>query len=192
MRGDWPERKHPRLKGYDYGQNGCYFATICVKNRVPLLGEVRGGNALLPPKVELSEMGNIADQYMQSIKAAYENVTVENYVIMPNHIHLLISIHEPEEPGGRVRASRPTLHTVIRSFKTMVTRQIGFSIWQDSYYDRIIRSERGRAEAWRYIDENPAKWKEDELFIHPQGRSPCDRKSASRRAGSPCDRKRMP
>ena len=57
-----------------------------------------------------------------------------------------------------MRASRPTLHTVIRSFKTMVTKDIGYSIWQDSYYDRIIEEEKGYVEAWRYIDENPLKW----------------------------------
>ena len=57
-----------------------------------------------------------------------------------------------------MRASRPTLFTVIRSFKTMITKEIGYSIWQDSYYDEIIDNENGHLEAWRYIDENPLKW----------------------------------
>ncbi len=154
-----PKRKHPRLKEYDYSKNGCYFVTICVKNKKQLLGRINvGRDAFIPPIIELSDIGKVADKYIQNINSVYCNVSVENYVIMPNHIHILFLLYDDLSPDGGMKASRPTLFTVIRSFKTMVTKEIGFSIWQSSYYDRIIESENGYLEAWRYIEENPLKW----------------------------------
>lgn len=154
-----PKRKHPRLKGYDYSQNGCCFVTVCVKNKQHLLGKVRvWRDAHIPPSVDLSEIGKVAEKYIRNINSVYNNVTVENYVIMPNHIHFLFLFYDEPDPNGGMRASRPTLFTVIRSFKTMVTKEIGFSVWQESYYDEIIENENGYFDAWRYIDENPVKW----------------------------------
>ena len=154
-----PKRKHPRLKEYDYGQSGCYFVTVCVKDKKRLLGKVVvGRDAHIPPTVYLSEIGKVADKYIRNINSVYSNVSVENYVIMPNHIHILLLLNETPLDNGGMRASRPTLFTIIRSFKTMVTKEIGYSIWQDSYFDRIIENENGYLDAWRYIDENPLKW----------------------------------
>lgn len=156
---DLPVRKHPRLKEYDYSQNGCYFVTICVKNKKPLLGYVNvGRDDHIPPQMKLSAIGKVADKYIHGIETTYNNIFVENYVIMPNHIHLLLLFYSSPCDDGGMRASRPTLHTVVRSFKTMVTKEIGYSIWQSSYYDRVIQEEKGYLEAWRYIDENPHKW----------------------------------
>jgi len=161
------KRKHPRLKNYDYSQNGCYYVTICTKNHYCILGQIPvGWDAHIPPTVELSDIGKIAKKYIENINCVYD-VSVDNYVIMPNHIHLLISI-SAEKSGGlwaaRPTAANPTLHTIIRSFKTMVTKQIGYSVWQDSYFDRIIRDEKGYREVWQYIDENPVKWVEDQYY----------------------------
>ncbi len=154
-----PKRKHPRLKGYDYSQNGCYFVTVCVKNKENLFGRVNvGRDAFIPPTVELSEIGKVAEKYINNINFVYNNVSVENYVIMPNHIHFLLLFYDEANTNGGMRASRPTLFTVIRSFKTMITKEIGYSIWQSSYYDRVIENENGYLDAWRYIDENPIKW----------------------------------
>ncbi len=152
-------RKHPRLKNYDYSQNGCYYVTICVKGKKHLLGSVNvGRDALIPPQTNLSPIGKIAEKYILNIEKVYKNIKTENYVIMPNHIHLLLLFDSSLCDNGGMRASRPTLFTVIRSFKTMVTREIGYSIWQDSYYEEIIDNENGYLEALRYIDENPLKW----------------------------------
>ena len=156
---DLPKRKHTRLKSYDYSQNGCYFVTVCVKEKKHLLGQIKvGRDAYIPPTTELSEIGKIVEKYIRNINTVYDNVTVENYIIMPNHIHFLFLFYSEPCTSGGMRASRPTLFTVIRSFKTMVTKEIGYSIWQDSYYDEIIDSENGYLDAWRYIDENPLKW----------------------------------
>lgn len=160
-----PKRKHPRLKNYDYSQNGCYFVTVCVKDRKNLLGTIPvGRDAHIPPSVFPSNIGVIVDKYIKNIPSVYTGIIVDSYVIMPNHVHLLITIETADQGGGGMWASRPTLHTVVRSFKTMVTKQIGHSIWQGSYYDRIIRDEKAYREAWQYIDENPLKWQEDELY----------------------------
>ncbi len=156
-------RKHPRLKDWDYSQDGAYFITICVKNRSPILSTVVGRGALTPPLVELSPIGKILDKYILNIEKVYYGVFIDKYVIMPNHVHLLIRLCSSD---GGLRAARPTnVETIIRSLKTMVTRETGRSIWQTSFYDHIIRDENDYLTRWDYIDENPAKWAEDVYYI---------------------------
>ena len=135
--------------------------TVCCKDRKHLLGTIPiGRGALTPPCIHLSEKGKTVEQYILNINAVYEGIHVEKYVIMPNHIHLLIHI----ENGGGMKASRPTVQTIIRSFKTMVTRKIGISIWQASFHDHIIRSKDDYLAIWKYIEENPLKWHEDKYY----------------------------
>ena len=154
---DLPKRKPTRLKGYDYSTPGAYFITICVKERKELLSKIVGDDAHIVPGNSLSEIGLICDKYINNINIKYENVTVDKYVIMPNHIHFIIFLH------GTMWASSPTknIETIIRSFKTMVTKEIGFSIWQRSYHDHIIRDEKDYQKIWEYIDTNPLKWNLD-------------------------------
>lgn len=158
-----PKRKHPRLKEYDYSSNGAYFVTVCVKFRRNILGRIVGRDALIPPLVELTNLGEITKKYIENINSKYLGVCLPKYVIMPNHIHLIVHIHNDTEDGG-MRASRPTLNTVIRSLKTLISREIGFGIWQDSFYDHIIRNENAYLQIWQYIDENPYKWQSDEYY----------------------------
>ena len=140
-----------------------------------------------PPQVQLTPLGETVEKFIRSIPLAYRDVTVEAYVIMPNHVHLLISLDaSPEsaslsEAGGGVRAPRPTqktekdadngsaqprtsLHTVVRGLKSLVTRACGDSIWQTSYYDHIIRNEADELRILEYIQTNPARWAEDEYY----------------------------
>ena len=154
---DLPKRKPTRLNGYDYSTPGAYFITICVKDRKQLLSKIVGDDARIVPQNNLSKIGLICERYINNINIKYENVTVDKYVIMPNHIHLIIFLH------GTMRASSPTknIETIIRSFKTMVTKEIGNSIWQRSYHDHIIRGKKDYQKIWEYIDTNVAKWKED-------------------------------
>ena len=152
-----PKRKPTRLNGYDYSTPGTYFLTICVKDRKQLLSKIVGDDAYIVPQNNLSEIGLICDKYINNINIKYENVTVDKYVIMPNHIHLIIFLH------GTMRASSPTksIESIIRSFKTLVTKEIGNSIWQRSYHDHIIRGEKEYRKIWEYIDTNPIKWESD-------------------------------
>ena len=158
MKSDLPKRKPTRLKGYDYSTPGAYFITICVKERKELLSKIIAGDGNYSvPKNIVSQIGVMCDKYINNINVKYENVTVDKYVIMPNHIHLIILLH------GTMRASSPTksIENIIRSFKIMVTKEIGKSIWQRSYHDHIIRCECDYQKIWEYIDTNILRWEKD-------------------------------
>ena len=169
---EFPKRKHPRLKEYDYGENGAYFVTICTEGRKPILSHIAVGRvetlkdllalSAKPPQVRLTKIGSIVEMYIRGMNTAYENVSVDKYVIMPNHLHLLITLAD-----GGLRSSRPTIPTIVRSFKRMVTREVGTPIFQTSFYDHVVRGERDYWEIWQYIENNPARWAEDELYCNP-------------------------
>ncbi|MEG2389244.1 MAG: transposase, partial [Clostridia bacterium] len=103
----------------------------------------------------------IVDDEIQKLNTIYENVVVDTYCIMPDHIHAIIMVLSDE--NGRTQFA-PTLSRIIKQFKGSITKQIGFSIWQKSFNDRMIRNEQGYREVWQYIDTNPLKWEEDCLF----------------------------
>lgn len=173
-----PQRKHPRLKGYDYSENGYYFITICTDNMKCYFGSV--GRGLAPAasneeyakvfeifKVKLSVYGKIADTQIEQLVFRYPFICIENYVIMPNHIHILLSLNE-KSAGA---CPRPTIMDIICSFKSITTRlcnQVsnisGRKIFQTSFYEKIIRNEKSLQNAWQYIDENPRKWKNDQYY----------------------------
>ncbi len=158
---DLPKRKPIRLKDYDYSTLGAYFITICVKDRKQILSKIIvGDDAHIVPINQLTNIGQVCDKYINNINTIYENVSVDKYVIMPNHIHLIISLY------GTMRASSPTknIENIIRSFKTMVTKEIGKAIWQRSYNDHIIRDEKDYQKIWEYIDTNVLRWEKDCLY----------------------------
>ncbi|MBR5545232.1 MAG: transposase [Clostridia bacterium] len=157
MSNELPKRKRIRLQNYDYSSNGLYFVTICTEDKKPILSRVVGDDAhIVPKKIVLKSYGKVAEKYIRHINEVYDNISVENYIIMPNHIHLLIFIDEYK--NGTMWASSPTkLGSVVRSFKTMVTKDVGFSIWQRSYYDEIIRDEKHFQSVWNYIEYNALK-----------------------------------
>ena len=153
----YPKRKHPRLKDYDYSNNGYYFVTICVKDKKPLLSKVViGRDALIPPQIRLTPYGKVLKENIEKINTKYANVKVDNYIIMPNHFHIMIVIDNG--PLGGMKASRPTsLMTIVRTLKTMVTKAIGISIWQPSFYEEVIKSQQHYENAWNYIEYNALK-----------------------------------
>jgi putative transposase len=154
-----PQRKRIRLEGYDYSSCGAYFVTICVANRNALLWKNAGANCAYPNESPpLSNIGETIDNEVRKLNTIYENVTVDKYCIMPDHIHMILFI-TPDECGPTQIA--PSLPRIMKQFKGSITKQIGFSIWQKSFNDRIIRNEKGYQEAWQYIDTNPLKWEED-------------------------------
>jgi len=163
---DFPQRQPIRLTNFDYGSNGAYFITICVKDRKELLAKIDVGAAIgRPPEIKLSDHGNTVNDSIQNINMVYQNVSVDKYVIMPNHIHLILIIEDDDEPINNGRAMRaPTVGTVINQLKGYASKQIGFSLWQKSFYDHIIRDEEDYQTHLRYIAENPAKWAEDEYY----------------------------
>ena len=158
---NFPKRKVLRLKEYDYSQTGGYFITFCTENRAPVLSGITVGKAALRlPQVELTEYGRITEKYIQNISVAYPHISVENYVIMPNHVHLLLLVGD----GGQ-GAARPTVSAVVRSIKALVRKETGKSLFQNSFYDHILRDGQDFLIHWDYIETNPGKWAEDEYHI---------------------------
>ncbi|MBR3150333.1 MAG: HD domain-containing protein, partial [Eubacterium sp.] len=134
-----PNRKQNRLKNYDYATNGVYFITICTKDKECILSKIVsennvGADTIRPSSIKYSKIGAIVDSAINQINSHYDSVFVDKYVIMPNHVHLMLCI---SNNSGRM-VSAPT---VVGSLKRYVSQQIGKSIWQKSFYDHIIRNE---------------------------------------------------
>ena len=157
---DLPKRKPTRLPEYDYSTPGAYFITICTQGKQCILANIVGGGALDAPQVQLTKTGRIVEKYILS-GSKIPNVLVDKYVIMPNHIHLLLKV---TELNGPPKASTPTTAIIphfVSTFKRFCRKDIGEQIFQRSYHDHVIRSERDYLKIWEYIDNNPAKWNED-------------------------------
>lgn len=160
-------RKQIRLPGYDYSQNGVYFITVCTQDRYEWFWRRNVGADTIRPNMPplLSEYGRIVEKAIQDISIHYSGVDVEHYCIMPNHIHIMIAIQQNH--NGRM-VSAPTVSTIIGQMKRWVSKQIGFSIWQKSFHDHIIRNRAEYRQVWKYIDENPLKWELDCYYNHPE------------------------
>lgn len=155
---DLPKRKNIRLNDYNYSSNGAYFITICTKNKENLLWKNVGANCVRPlEQLPLSKIGIVVENEIHKLNTVYENIKVDKYQIMPNHIHLIIFIYE--DSNGRTQFA-PTISRIIKQFKGSITKQIGFSIWQKSFYDRVIRNEKEYQSVWNYIHNNPLKYLE--------------------------------
>lgn len=150
---DRPTRKINRLKNYDYSSKGDYFITICCKERKNILW--LNNYKLIQDSVKcytelLNETGKIVHDCILKINEVYNNTaTVEKFVIMPDHVHLLIYISEENAIN---------IKEIIKQLKRSVsiTSKIE-SLWQKGYYDHIIRNESDYNETWDYIDANPRK-----------------------------------
>ncbi|TET35089.1 MAG: transposase [Planctomycetota bacterium] len=170
-------RRSIRLENYDYSQAGAYFVTICERKRRCIFGRIING------AVRLSQIGKIVQEVWLRSEKVYKNVSLDEFVIMPNHIHGIIVINE--DVGARPRLARnnkrashglaPTIKAiapprgalgrVIGQFKSSVTRQINKTrksnpiyIWQRNYYDRVIRNEDELNYIRQYIIDNPVNW----------------------------------
>ena len=181
-------RKHPRLKNYDYSSNGAYFITFCVKDRHEMLGQIVGRGIpdapslsdIDAPCVELTEYGKNVDEAIKFLNDKHQNIQIEKYVIMPNHVHMIILITNEDNSignsgedrvivknsgaSGKPRPTNAIIPKHISSIKRFTNKQAGFDMWQDSFHDRIIRNETEYQIRWQYINENPQKWEEDDYY----------------------------
>ena len=163
---DSPQRKKQRLFDFDYASERYYFVTICTKDRQPFLSKIVGNGgpsaAGFDRSVKLlySRAGKACVQHLRNIPIHFPDVTVDKFVVMPNHIHLIIVIGCAENPERT--NPFPTLSTVIGQYKAGVSKELGVSIWQKSFYDHIIRGKEDYREIWEYIEQNPLKWAQDE------------------------------
>ncbi len=152
-----PKRTHPRLKNFDYSKNGLYFLTICVKNKKELFCDIVGRDVPDAPNIFLSKTGKIVEKYIHTINNA-NSITVEKYVIMPDHIHLLIFIDNTDGVLGTSRPTHSRLSRTVSGFKRLCNKELGRNIWQTSFYDHIIRNEEDYKIHYRYIEDNPVMW----------------------------------
>ena len=163
-----PIRKPTRLKEFDYSSSNAYFITICVEKRKNILSKIVGEGFPLP---KLSAYGNVAEKWIKKLSDKYNNVSVDCYVIMPNHIHLLLTAIND---GGRGDPS-PTVSAVVGWLKYQITSEInrikgtsGAKIFQRSFYDHVIRNRNDYEEIWKYIYENPIRWKLDKFYLEDE------------------------
>jgi len=149
--------------------------TVCINDHKCYFGEIaKTQNPILQPEIKLSETGKIAQQCWLEIPKHFSNIELDEFIIMPSHLHGIIAIINGDSIVGNGHAyslhKKPQyqkLPVIIGSFKSAVTKQINqtyaansFS-WQKSYYDHIIRNEKSLQKIREYIRNNPAKWEED-------------------------------
>ncbi len=167
-------RKTLRLQNFDYSSNGMYFVTICTYGKESYFGKIVDGN------MQLSPLGKIAEEeiHITNSKRAYQYIEIQKFVVMPNHIHMIIQIFKPDlyHEYQKEAFSRPTsesLSAVLRSYKSAVTKRIHetytdmnspYKVWQPRYFDNVIRNEKAYLKIWEYIDTNPSRWEEDKFY----------------------------
>ena len=144
---DEPKRKPLRLPEFPYTQAAYYFVTVCRKGKAPFFGRIVGNGLDRSAAVCLSRCGEIADADLRALPQHFPGVQVLKYVIMPDHLHLILALDGQS-------ASVPQ---ILASYKSGVSRKCGRAVWQKSYYDHVIRGRKDFEEIWRYIDNNPQK-----------------------------------
>ena len=159
---NYPIRKKNRLSGWDYSSHGIYFITICTHQHKQTLCQIVGDGFPVPKPA-----WSTAEYYIQQLPVKYPNVEVQKYVIMPNHVHLLIFLKKADTN----HADSPTISNVIAWYKYQVTKKINESFgttanrfFQRSFHDHIVRNEKDYQRIWEYIENNPMRWKEDCFF----------------------------
>ena len=162
-----PERKRNRLPHFDYSQPGFYFITICTHQFIPYFGSNKNG------EMQLNQFGEIAKSCWEIIPNHFDHIALDEFIIMPNHVHGIIEI-ESSIVGNADRCSlqkknrqNMLIPKIIGAYKSSVSRKIknrftqsNFN-WQKSYYDHVIRHERGLEQIRYYIKSNPDNWKTD-------------------------------
>jgi len=175
-----------RFLNWNYGWEGVYFITICTKDKEHYFGKIENS------EIVLSNLGIIADVMMYEIKNHSQNVEIDNYVIMPNHVHCILILNENDEihlcrdkaclvstttmesknePIGTNRfqnQGKNTISSIIGSYKSAVTKhahRLGFNFeWQSRFHDHIIRNVKEYENIFNYITENPLKWEQDKFY----------------------------
>ena len=140
-------RKPTRIPGYDYSSENYYFVTICTHEKKCIFGTID----------KLNKLGEIAKEDIRQIEAHFENVRIDNFIIMPNHVHIIVVL------GSENRVS---LNNIIGLYKSGVSRKIRklqpeLNVWQRSFHDHIIRNQQEYENIWQYIQYNDQKWEDD-------------------------------
>lgn len=177
---NYPDRKSTRpgttrrmrLNGYDYSHPGYYFVTICTYSRQLLFGKISDGIMVLSPT------GNMLENLIRQTEERFSTVTIDAFVVMPNHIHILVglAVRTSDHPGV------DNIGDVVRWIKDASVRRHslgvkakGWSIyhehlWQKGFHDHIVRNEREMEQIRAYISTNVEAWEKDTFFdgVHPR------------------------
>ena len=168
-----PRRKQTRLQAYDYAQEGSYFISICAAERRCLFGDISEG------EMRLNSVGEIAAVCWYQIPRHFPGIELGEYVIMPNHMHGILTTAVRMDKTGNPPNSNPSISTIVGRFKGAVTKQVRaiqghehMRVWQRGFYEHVIRTERALARMRQYICDNPVKWDldEDNLERRTRGR----------------------
>jgi putative transposase len=162
-----PKKKNIRLKNYDYSKAGYYFITICTSKRLNLLSNIVGCGLNTTPLTELKQIGTEIIRSIEFISNQYQNVSIDAYIIMPNHIHLIIVLQENKLDGQKT----PPIHKIVGQLKSFTNKKYNeinktkcLILWQRNYYEHIIRNEKEYESIYEYIETNPFKWEDDEYY----------------------------
>ena len=158
-----PQRKHPRLDHYDYSSAGAYYITICTQNRRCLLSHIVG-RRLSPTEIQYTAYGSTAKDQLFLLEKRYPFLRIDQYVIMPNHIHMILVLEETVGDG-----QRPTITDIVCAYKSLTTRackkvQPINKLFQTSFYEHVIRGQADYDEIAQYIVNNPKQWELDSLY----------------------------
>ena len=168
-----PRRQSIRLPGYDYSQAGFYFVTICTQRRECVLGQV------VNDQMNLNLYGRLVAEAWNWLAERYIYVDLDEWILMPNHLHGIIVISDARRGGSRAAPTnagasvihRKPLGQLIGAFKTVSTKGInqilgtpGVQVWQRNYYEHVVRSEDSLNAIRHYIVNNPGNWALDELY----------------------------
>lgn len=153
-----PRRKNIRAEFHDYS-GGEYFITICTRDKEHYFGKI------VQSEMNFSIIGKFAHLALESLHTHYSYVEVPLFVVMPNHVHAIISIRESADAPGSIPTIRTALGVVVGGFKQSVTRfarrnSIDFG-WQSRYHDHIIRGIKDGNKIAEYIENNVARWDSD-------------------------------
>ena len=167
------DRRSIRLQGYDYAETGYYFVTVCAQGRGCLFGQITKGDLCL------NENGQVVAESWAWLAKRYEYVNLDEWVLMPNHLHAIVIINDERRGGSRTAPTsaaanslrRKPLGRLIGAFKTVSTKKVnelhgtpGTTMWQRNYYEHIIRDQNSLETVRRYIVNNPSRWEFDELY----------------------------
>ena len=164
-------RRSIRLKEYDYSQAGYYYITICTHNREHLFGAIENG------VMRHNDIGTIALNEWTRTPEMRPNISLDAFVVMPNHLHGIIVINGVIGDNSPVyeqfgKPTSNTIPTIIRGFKAAVTKQVnilrgtpGEPVWQRNYYEHIIRDDQSHYSIAEYIKKNPLRWEEDDYYV---------------------------
>ena len=177
------QRRSIRLPGYDYGQAGAYFVTVCAQNQQCVFGNVEAG------MMHLNVLGEIVQETWRGLPGHYPYVELDAFLVMPNHVHMIVVLVDSVGAGLKPApttfpltdacaiAQRHRLPEIIRAFKTFSSRRInehratpGVSLWQRNYFEHIIRNDVALDRIRQYILDNPVRWAYD--CYNPQASHP--------------------